>query len=126
MWLFSETGFISAVTHWDDEDTIVVRARDMESLQDIAELAGVEIRITPENDYPARVHVPRSVFGQWVAREIATMSYGNYKSRMAQTRGKRFTNALHNVWSAMLAVEDVPRGDSYGYHDASLEFNYGR
>ena len=33
MWIFTSTGFVSAVVHRDDADLIVVRARDRESLQ---------------------------------------------------------------------------------------------
>lgn len=126
MWLFSETGFVSAVTHWDDENIIVVRGRDRKSLEPIAQVSGEEIRVTPNNDYPVRVHVPRAVFAEWALSQIDTMRYGNYKDRMAQTRGKEFTRALHDVWAAMLSVEDGSRGAVEDVLDQSLEFTYPR
>ena len=39
MWIFTETGFVSAVRHYDDLNLVVVRARDAQSLEVLAELA---------------------------------------------------------------------------------------
>lgn len=105
MWLFTETGFISAVTHWDNPEVIVVRSRDYDSLLPIADYAEEVIKHTPENDYPVRVEVHREVFAQWVAEQATNMTYTNYKDRMYQTRGKKFTGALTDVWSIMHHTE---------------------
>jgi hypothetical protein len=105
MWLMSETGFVSAVTHWENPEIIVVRARDYESLLPIADFADQVIQHTPENDYPIRVEVPRGVFASWVASQITSMTYSNYKNRMYGTRGPDFTHALSDVWTTMHQVE---------------------
>ena len=105
MWLMTETGFVSAVTHWEDPNTIVVRARDYESLLPIADFAEQVVQHTPDNDYPIRVHISREVFGEWVAEQVKTMTYSNYKDRMYTTRGRDFTHALSDVWSTMHQVE---------------------
>lgn len=105
MWLMSETGFVSAVTHWDNPEIIVVRARDYESLTGIADFAEQVIKHTPDNDYPIRVEVPREVFAEYVTGQIVSMTYSNYKDRMYSTRGRDFTHALSDVWSTMHQVE---------------------
>lgn len=105
MWLMSETGFVSAVTHWDNPEIIVVRARDYDSLTPIADFADQTVKHTPDNDYPARVEVPRTVFAEWVTTQIEKMTYSNYKDRMYSTRGRDFTQALSDVWSTMHKVE---------------------
>lgn len=105
MWLMTETGFVSAVTHWEDPETIVVRARDYDSLLPIADFADKVIQHTPDNDYPIRVHIARSVFAEWVAKQVEVMTYSNYKDRMYTTRGRDFTHALSSVWSTMHQVE---------------------
>jgi len=105
MWLMSETGFVSAVTHWDNPEIIVVRARDYESLLPVADYAEQVIQHTPDNDYPIRVEVKREVFAEYVAGQIASMTYSNYKDRMYSTRGSDFTHALGSVWSTMHQVE---------------------
>ena len=43
MWLFTETGFVSAVRHREDPDLLVVRARDRQSLEPIEAACNVEI-----------------------------------------------------------------------------------
>lgn len=105
MWLMTETGFVSAVTHWDNPKTIVVRARDYESLLPVADYAEQVIQHTPNNDYPIRVEVPREVFAEYVAGQITSMTYSNYKDRMYGARGAHFTHALSDVWEVMHQVE---------------------
>ena len=106
MWVFTDTGFISAVAHYDNPDTIVVRARDKASLDSIAALADVAITSTPYNDYPHRVHVSRRIFQQWLTTAVADMEYTNFKNRVHETRGDRYYHALTGVWSTMHEVEE--------------------
>ena len=106
MWIFTETGFVSAVMHHDDNNIIIVRARETESLDGIAALADVKIVSTPAQDYPWRVHVSRQAFQSWLASSVAALSYTNFKSRIHDTRGDEFYSALSEVWSVMHAVEE--------------------
>ena len=46
MWLFTETGFVSAVCSPEDKDIMKVRARDKKSLLELSELAGHVALIT--------------------------------------------------------------------------------
>ena len=105
MWVFTETGFVSAVMHRDDENVIVVRARETESLDGIAALADSKIVSTPNRDYPWRVHVSRATFQQWLASSADDLRYTNYKNRIHETRGDEFYSALSKVWSVMHDVE---------------------
>lgn len=125
MWLMTETGFVSAVTHWEIPEIIVVRARDYESLLPVAEYAGEVIKHTPDNDYPIRVEVKREVFAEYVAGQIASMTYSNYKDRVYTTRGRDFAHTLGDVWSTMHQVETArypeqaeQKGLENQYHDA--------
>lgn len=106
MWLFSETGFMSAVVDLKDKNKMIVRGRDKKSLEPLAEFARVKILNTPERDYPHRVFVSRSKYAAWVLSTIEEMQYNNYKSRMYQTRGAEFTHSLSEVWSVMHQVEE--------------------
>jgi muramidase (phage lysozyme) len=103
MWLFTNTGFVSAVSNGRD---LMVRARDRESLQPIAEAANTEIISTPKNDYPYRVIVSHEFFADWVAHMAWGVTYKNFKSEVAATRGYDFAHPLMKVWSAMHEVED--------------------
>ena len=104
MWLFTNTGFVSAVSNGQD---LMVRSRDRESLEPLAESARTEILSTPQNDYPYRVIVAHEIFSRWVAHMTTGISYKNFKSEVAATRGYNFAHPLMKVWSAMHEVEDA-------------------
>jgi len=104
MWLFTNTGFVSAVSNGKD---LMVRSRDHESLEPIAEVAGVKILNTPSNDYPYRVIISHEFFAKWVAHMAQGITYKNFKSEVAATRGYDFAHPLMKVWSAMHEVEDA-------------------
>ena len=125
MWLFSETGFVSAVVDLQDKNKMIVRGRDKKSLEPLAKLAGVKILDTPQRDYPHRVFVSKKKFAEWVMDNIETMQYNNYKSRMYQTRGADFTHSLSEVWSVMHQVEEGYVKPTYtSTYDYDLEEEY--
>ena len=107
MWIFTETGFVSAVRHYKEQDQLVVRARDRKSLEGLANVTGSDIMSTPSNDYPYRVHVADSVFAAWLSKQTMAVDYTNFKSRVHESRGHDFADALISVWRAMHHVEDA-------------------
>ena len=109
MWVFTSTGFISAVRKHDRPDVITVRSRDRRSLEPLVEFAGTDIKVSPFGDYPYRAFIEPEIFTKWVAKQADEIDYDNFKSKVGKTRGYEFTDALHNVWVAMLAVEDSSR-----------------
>lgn len=106
MWVFTETGFVSAVVDWSDPATIVVRARDRVSLHPIASATDAPVEPTPEHDYPFRVRVSRPQFAAWLAESVEAMDYHNFKNRVDETRGERFHDALSRVWGVMFDVQE--------------------
>ena len=104
MWLFTNTGFVSAVSNGTD---LMVRSRDRESLEPLAEKAKTEIIATPQNDYPYRVIVTHEFLARWVSHMVMTITYKNFKSEVAATRGYDFAHPLTKVWTAMHEVEDA-------------------
>jgi hypothetical protein len=103
MWVFTNTGFVSAVSNGKE---LMVRSRDRESLEPLAESAKTEIISTPSNDYPYRTIVSHETFSRWVSHMATNISYTNFKSEVAATRGYEFAHPLMKVWSAMHEVED--------------------
>ena len=104
MWLFTTNGFISIVEH--DADHLVVRARDCLSLSPLAQSYNVEIRSTPAADYPYRIFITKNQLKNWLSNQPGQIQYKNFKSQVSITRGKKFSDALLKVWSAMHLVED--------------------
>ena len=104
MWLFTTTGFISAVKK---NGRLEVRARDAESLESLAQFDDLSIQCTPLADYPYRVFTTNEVFAKWVSREINALEYSNFKNEIAHARGYDFAKPLNKVWSVMHDVEDA-------------------
>ena len=128
MWLFTETGFVSAVILPKDPDTLIVRARDRQSLEPLADQAGVEILTTKMlesqgygSDYYYRVLVPRATFTQGVAEQISILDYKNFKDQVAVTRDKNFAHTLGEVWGVMLGVEDAECKEYYSARHAKIK-----
>lgn len=109
MWLFTETGFVSAVVSNLDPSKIMVRSRDKESLTELSYLAGEEILEIPNRDYPYRVITEKDVLKEWMNSLIDDMNYSNFKGRVEVTRGHKFTDALHKVWADMHDVTDTKK-----------------
>lgn len=107
MWVFTDTGFVSAVMKPEHSTTLTVRARDRRSLVELAEQAGAAIAKSPKGDYPYRILVEDAVFAQWVADQAMKITYSNFKSRVHKTRGYDYSHSLHNVWEAMLDTADA-------------------
>lgn len=113
MWIFTETGFVSAVADSENPDQLVVRARDRAALEplQVAIFAMQEIEVdilnTPNADYPYRLYTDQSVFARWVAHAARDITYTNFKGRCVSTLPVEYQNALHDVWSAMHQVEDA-------------------
>ena len=106
MWLFTETGFVSAVRHYSESGIVVVRSRDKDSLQELAARADVKVANSPYNDYPYRIHVSDEVFQSWLKDACQKMDYSNFKDRVYETRGEKFAHTLMGVWEIMHDVED--------------------
>ena len=91
------------VAHNEKPDTLLVRARDEDSLLSLVEATGATLRHTPSNDYPYRIEALREVFSAWLVGQVSNLDYTNYKSHMWSQRPE-FGGALHDVWVAMHQV----------------------
>lgn len=106
MWVFTDTGFVSAVRKGPLPNQLSVRSRDRLSLEPLAKAAGAEIIKSPNGDYPYRVFVDDEVFAKWAFDQVKSIRYSNYKSQVANTRGYEYAHELSRVWGVMLATED--------------------
>lgn len=123
MWIFTDTGFVSAVRKPWAPDKMTVRARDKESLDGLSKLSGEAISTSMDSDYPHRVVVADEVFKNWLLTTIEEMDYDNFKNRVAITRGKKFATLLGQVWYTMLGAEDLERQSDYSDEDWELDYN---
>ena len=104
MWIFTTSGFVSAVSNSDG--TIKVRARDRASLEPLSKKYELEIAHTPIADYPYRLEISAKNFADWISDQARKIDYRNFKSAVAIHRSRLFARALGQVWSVMHEVED--------------------
>jgi hypothetical protein len=104
MWIFTTSGFVSAVSNPDG--TIKVRSRDKASLEPLSKRYELEITHTPIADYPYRLEISAENFADWVAVQAKNIDYPNFKSAVAIHRNRLFAKVLGEVWSVMHGVED--------------------
>lgn len=107
MWVFTESGFVSVIRHHSEAGKLVIRARDHQSLEGVANAIGLDIEPTPGSDYPYRAVAVDSAFVTWLSKQVMRIDYTNYKDRMELSRGHDFAGALLGVWSTMRQVEDA-------------------
>ena len=103
MWVFTTTGFVSAVYK---DGALQVRARDRRSLSALSKDTGASIVATPLADYPYRIAITNAQFSQWLQAQVLGINYKNFKSEVADSRGYGFAKPLNQVWSVMHDVED--------------------
>jgi hypothetical protein len=103
MWVFTTSGFLSAV---DKDGALQVRARDRKSLDGLANSTGASIIATPLADYPYRIAITKEQFSNWLSQQALAIDYKNFKSEITDTRGYGFAKPLNKVWSVMHEVED--------------------
>jgi hypothetical protein len=117
MWLFTQDGFVSTVENKKKPGTLMVRARDRQSLELVSTLTGEEIVVSPGHDYAYRVFVTREQFAEFLVANAYAIDYGNFKDRVWGTRGDVWHDAAGSVWAEMLAVTDEEaRTNGYGIY----------
>jgi hypothetical protein len=114
MWVFTSTGFVSAVSHRDEPDLVVVRARDRASLTPLIERTGADLNPWTSWDYAFRIVVERTVFARWLAEQADAIDYANFKDRAKARRGGDFATALGEVWGSMHAFQQRQSASAVG------------
>lgn len=113
MWIYTPTGFISAVAKRSNSTQLTVRSRDRQSLDGLVELAGAKATIGEGTDYPYRVVVSREVFKFWLNRQVDDLDYSNFKDEAHRVSGYEYASVLGRVWTDNLALEDQESAQHY-------------
>ena len=101
MWLMTPSGFLSAVKHRDKPDTILVRARCREDLDQLIEQVPDAQPWEDKNaDYLWRLECSTEEWASAVAYFALTIEYDNFKSAVKSEKHKR---AYMRVWTTLLS-----------------------
>ena len=113
MWIYTPTGFISAVAKRKNPTELTVRARDRQSLDGLVELTGTPATIGEGTDYPYRVVVTRETFKFWLSRQVDELDYGNFKDEASRVSGYEYASVLGRIWHDSLSLEDQESAQHY-------------
>lgn len=113
MWIYTPTGFISAVAKRSNPTELTVRARDRQSLNGLVELTGAPATIGEGTDYPYRVVVSRETFKFWLSRQVDDLDYGNFKDEAHRVSGYEYASVLGRIWTDSLSLEDQESAQHY-------------
>jgi hypothetical protein len=104
VWLFTLDGFYSVVADRDDPSRLLVRTRDADDAQRMAERLGVSAVSTPASegyDYAYRMFVARETFAKALADEALGITYDNFKNAVHDRRGSKRAAIYSRVWSLL-------------------------
>ena len=109
MWLFTKTGFFSAVQKWDEPDVIVVRARVRRDLAALIKKHALEgetrILVFKGTDYPYRLNLSKPLFQLVLADEAAGIDYPNFKDEVKNQQGYPRARLYMEIWRVMYDAE---------------------
>jgi len=103
MWLFSKSGFVSIVEHYQDPDILIVRSRVEADLAPFA-LEGYMIEHTPSNDYGYRMFLPRAFVVVTISTMVSKIDYFNFKNTVAD---KQRSKIYMRIWSVALGLQSI-------------------
>lgn len=116
MWIFTTTGYISAVENQEDKRTLILRARVKNDLvrfktQYMNDLAGAQGAITFHryNDYPYRLIVDKASFQVGLMNAVLDIDYKNFKSAVAKVQGHERSTIYSRIWAVLIKLEVNPR-----------------
>jgi hypothetical protein len=105
VWVITTRGFFSVVSHADQPESVLVRARAHEDLAALNELIGpLEIAATPERDYGFRAVVRRERWSAALVLLAAQIDYPNFKDAVATRQGHERADVYHRVWFDLTAL----------------------
>jgi hypothetical protein len=107
MWLATQHGFYSIVQK--ESDLFFVRARvrkDLENLLELAEL-NLEIQEWPDADYRYRIFVDFNTLLEVMVQFTARLDYPNFKGRVYEKEDQSHKlGAYHRVWETIAALQN--------------------
>ena len=125
MWTFTPIGFFSIVSHPQNRDQVMIRARDKHHLlalclasSKVLDRAWIESSLLyqPQSDYLWRIIVSQDEMVAVFADLLSNIDYSNFKDRASSSRdlsrwGKaaqsKYVDSLHKVWSVMYRLQDA-------------------
>ena len=117
MWLITTRGFFSVVQHRDDKEMVLIRARALEDLESLCELAGEVLDDAAKSgfsddaiieiddaDYRYRLITDADSWAEVVSALTAEVTYSNFKSAVTERDPDR-AHVYMDVWADLLQIQ---------------------
>ena len=122
MWVMTRLGFYSVACADKpgrggaiDPDTVMVRARISEHLENLKERFGYgktefPIKTSQETDYRFRIMMPKVIWVNILMQLAEEQTWRNFKNEAERfgrehKQSRRYVDALHDVWRVMLSLQ---------------------
>lgn len=106
MWVFTRDGFFSAVQHFEQPNTILVRGRVESDLRRLCEIMKTQIVENVDADYRYRTSVSRPAWAEYLQQAARELDYPNFKNAMHDLFDDSRRDQAHmEVWSAMQRLQ---------------------
>jgi hypothetical protein len=96
LWIFTNQGFISAVTDFNSQGHLLVRARAQKHLTALFPKA--KVAKTPDADYLYRASIPQAEVARVIAEQVQAVDYTNFKNSIPDDE---YHTACSSVWHVM-------------------------
>lgn len=103
MWVFTNKGFVSAVEHRDRAHHLMIRAREKTHLYPLLPYGAEGVIETTGADYRFRTTIKKSSFAKFMADQIASIDYDNFKNSIEDDQ---YHDACAKVWGVMYIYQD--------------------
>jgi hypothetical protein len=117
MWLVTTRGFFSVVQHFDDAEKVLIRARALEDLESLCELAEEVLDDASESglsadaiiemeeaDYRYRLIADGVAWAEVVRALTAEVTYPNFKNAVTERDPDR-AHIYTEVWATLLQIQ---------------------
>lgn len=106
MWIVTTQGFLSAVAHRDEPDSVIVRARTREDIEALRrQIPDIEPFEDAAADYRHRAVVSRAEWVSAVAQLASEIEYDNFKSEVARCQGPERASLYGRVWAVLRTLQ---------------------
>ena len=95
MWIGLNDGWLSIVRNFNDEETLLVRARKLSHLTNV--FPDCDYFKDSDADYPYRAYISREQVGETIKERLKNTSYTNFKASVRDNQLKGLYSEMWNL-----------------------------
>ena len=97
MWIGLNDGWLSIVANWNDDETLLVRARSESHI--MAVFPDCDMFVLNNADYPYRAYIERRLVANEISKRLMATRYDNFKASVQDPKlYEMYTNIWHECY----------------------------